>query len=126
VKPEWSSLAFIDAEIEVVFDEPPMLAKKPGAPDGFVWNDQVFRTVELISSWFDHERRGRMAENMQPAHLREAARRGSWGVGRYYFRLRTDGGRVFEVYYDRAPEGAGDRAGHWFLWREMEAAEGGG
>ncbi len=60
-----------------------------------------------------------MAANMQPAHLATAARRGSWGVGRLYFRLRTDRG-VFDLYYDRAPEAAGDRAGHWYLWRQVE------
>ncbi|HLC01696.1 MAG TPA: DUF6504 family protein [Anaerolineales bacterium] len=123
MSPRWSPVAFIDAEIEIIFDEPPMLSKKPDPPDGFMWNGVVFRTAELISSWFDHSRRGRMAANMQPAHLREAARRGSWGVGRYYFRLRMQGERVFDVYYDRAPEGAGDRAGHWYIFREMKDSE---
>jgi hypothetical protein len=33
------------------------------------------------------------------------------------------GGRVFDIYYDRAPEAAGDRAGHWYLFREMRASE---
>jgi hypothetical protein len=120
MSPRWTPVAFIDDEIVVFFDEPPVLSKKPDAPDGFEWEGQTYRTDELISSWFHHERRGRMAANMQPAHLREAARRGSWGVGRYYFRLRMQGGRVFDVYYDRAPEGAGDRAGHWFLFRELK------
>lgn len=119
----WSPVSFIDTEIDIIFDEPPALSKKPDAPDGFVWDGRTFRTAELISSWFDHERRGRMAANMQPAHLREAARRGSWGVGRYYFRLRMQDGRVFDVYYDRAPEGAGDRVGHWYLFREMQVTE---
>ncbi len=124
MSPRWSPVAFVDAEIEIIFDKPPMLSKKPDAPDGFVWDGQTFRTAELLASWVDHGRRGRMAANMQPAHLREAARRGSWGVGRYYFRLRMEGGRVFDVYYDRAPESAGDRAGHWYLFREMQASKG--
>lgn len=120
MSPRWTPVAFIDDEIAVIFDEPPALSKKPDAPDGFVWDGRTYRTDELISSWFDHGRRGRMAANMQPAHLREAARRGSWGVGRYYFRIRMQGGRVFDVYYDRAPEEAGDRAGHWYLFRELK------
>jgi hypothetical protein len=56
---------------------------------------------------------------MAPAHLATATRRGSWGVGRFYFRVRTDGGGVYDLYYDRQPESAGDRAGHWYLWREV-------
>ena len=60
-----------------------------------------------------------MARNMQEAHLREASRRGSWGVGRFYFRVRTENGRIFDIYYDRAPEEAADRKGHWFIWREL-------
>jgi hypothetical protein len=62
---------------------------------------------------------------MAPAHAATAARRGSWGVGRFYFRVRTDREEVFDLYYDREPESAGDRAGHWFLWREVRAMPGG-
>jgi hypothetical protein len=52
---------------------------------------------------------------MQPAHLQSASRLGSWGVGRYSFCVFVDGGRIFEIYFDRAPQDAGDRKGHWFL-----------
>jgi hypothetical protein len=62
-----------------------------------------------------------MEKNMQPAHAQAAARRGSWGVGRFHFRVRTQDSRFFDLYYDRAPEDAGDRAGHWVLFREMQA-----
>jgi hypothetical protein len=110
---------FIDVEIQVAHDHPPSLTKKPPAPDRFVWGDRTLRVVEVISSWTSYERRGRMADNMAPAHAATAARRGSWGVGRFYFRVRTDSGAVFDVYYDREPESAGDRAGHWVLWREL-------
>jgi hypothetical protein len=60
-----------------------------------------------------------MADNMQPAHAAHAQLRGSWGVGRYAFTVRTAGGRVFEIYYDRAPRDADDRTGNWFLRTEM-------
>jgi hypothetical protein len=119
--PKWVPRRFIDEEIEVRFDRPPLLTKKPSAPNGFTWDGESFRVREVLSSWFDYRRRGRMAKNMKPAHLREAIRRGSWGVGRFYFRVQTTEGRVFDLYYDRAPREAADRAGHWFLWREMEA-----
>jgi len=118
---EWVACRFIDQEINVRFNRPPTLTKKPSAPDGFVWGDETFQVCEILSTWFDYQRRGRMAKNMIPAHLRTAAKRGSWGVGRFYFRVLTEEGRVFDLYYDRAPKKAADRAGHWFLWREMEA-----
>jgi hypothetical protein len=118
---DWIPVRFIDEEIEVQFNRPPMFTKKPGAPDSFLWGRLNFSIVEVLYTWFDFERRGRMARNMQPAHLREAAKRGSRGVGRFYFRVQTDKGRVFDLYYDRAPKDAADRAGHWFLWREMKS-----
>ncbi|MGD2252646.1 MAG: DUF6504 family protein [Anaerolineales bacterium] len=117
-------LRFIDQEIEVSFDEPPVLTKKPGPPAGFVWGGKSFRVADVLSSWVDYGRRGRMSKNMKPAHLREAERRGSWGVGRFYFRVRCQDERIFDLYYDRAPKRAADRAGHWFLWREMTSPEG--
>jgi hypothetical protein len=120
--PEWIPIDFIDQEIEAHFDRPPTLAKKPRAPAGFVWAGETFLVVEVLSSWFDYGRRGRMARNMSPAHAEAAGRRGSWGVCRFYFRVRTQGGRVFDVYYDRAPKRVADRAGHWFVWRELERA----
>lgn len=115
----WRPIRFIDAEIRVAHLEAPTLSKKPEAPDSFEWEGRTFPVVEVLSRWDRYERRGRMAANMAPAHAATAARRGSWGVGRFYFRVRTDAG-VFDLYYDRQPEAAGDRAGHWFLWREVK------
>jgi hypothetical protein len=120
---EWTPLQFIGEEIESIFDTPPLITKKPDVPSGFIWRGEAFRVGELISRWFDYERKGRMSKNMQPEHLRVARKRGSWGVGKFYFRVQTEGGRVFDLYYDRAPEDAGDRKGHWFLWRELKKAE---
>jgi Family of unknown function (DUF6504) len=122
VSSDFASRRFIDEEISVHFDRPPVRKKVPGPPDAFDWRGQTYRTVEVLSRWSEYERKGRAAKNMAPAHARVAQRRGSWGVGRLYFRMRTATGQVFDVYYDRAPEGAGDRSGHWFLYREMEAA----
>lgn len=64
-----------------------------------------------------------MARNMRASSARKAARRGSWGVGRFYFRVRTEEKRVFDLYYDRAPKDAGDRIGHWYIWRELRLAK---
>ncbi|MCB8982652.1 MAG: hypothetical protein H6659_02400 [Ardenticatenaceae bacterium] len=110
---------FIGEPITAVFDTPPAMSKKPGCPDGFVWNDTSFRVARLLEEWVDYGRRGRMAQNMQPEHAARAAQRGSWGVGRFYFRVQTENGRTFELYYDRAPKDADDRYGSWFLTREL-------
>ena len=120
---EFTSLRFIGQEIQVQFDRSPTLVKRPGCPDRFVWQERTHCIVEKLSEWQDYSRRGRMAKNMRPGHAATASRRGSWGVGRDYYRVRTDCGRVFDLYYDRAPKDAGDRKGAWYLYREMAPDE---
>jgi hypothetical protein len=120
------SIQFIGEPVAVQFDQEPALAKRPGCPDRFVWGGQVHQIVEMLKEWHDFGRRGRMARNMRPTHLATAERRGSWGVGRDYYRVRTGQGRVFDLYYDRAPKAAGDRRGGWFLYRELAGPEPGG
>ncbi|HBA90257.1 MAG TPA: hypothetical protein DCZ08_00220 [Anaerolineaceae bacterium] len=112
------SMRFIDEPIDVQFDSPPLLEKSPPCPQGFIWQSETFRIVELLAEWKDFRRRGRMGRNMIPPHLSRAERIGSWGVGRFFFRVRTDGGRIFEIYFDRAPADAGDRKGSWVLFGE--------
>jgi hypothetical protein len=60
-----------------------------------------------------------MAQNMTAAHLAVASSRGSWGVGRFTFCVRTEDDRIFELYYDRAPKSVDDRKGSWMLYREL-------
>ncbi len=119
---DWVPLQFIGEPIEVTHDRPPVLEKKPDSPSSFRWRGETHRVAAVLSRWFDFRRRGDMARNMRQAHLEHAARRGSWGVGRFYFRVQTEGRRVFDLYYDRSPTSAGDRKGHWFLWRELGEA----
>lgn len=119
---DWIPVKFIGEEIEAFFDRPPMLSKKPGPPEAFFWRGEKFAILEVMVTWFDYRRRGDMAKNMTPAHIKTASRRGSRGVGRFYFRVLSEDDRVFDIYYDRAPKDAGDRAGHWFLWRELRLA----
>jgi len=111
---------FIGEPITVEFDKPPQLSKKPGCPDRFVWGESTYEIVELLGERHDYERRGRMRDNMRPTHAATAARRGSWGVGRFYFKVRVVGGRCFELYYDRAPKDADRREGGWFLYQELD------
>jgi len=112
-------LQFIGETIKVHFDRPPLLEKKPGCPDYFIWQKETYRITKKLNEWHDYRRRGRMARNMRPAHAAAAERRGSWGVGRDYFRVQTDSGRIFDLYYDRTPQDTSDRKGAWFLYREM-------
>lgn len=115
---------FIDQPIQVIFDSPPLMEKSPPCPDGFIWKAQTFRVVAKISEWFDFTRRGRFARNMQPGHASTASRRGSLGVGRFYFTVRTDSGRSFDIYYDRVITSADHRKGCWFLYRELSEIPG--
>ena len=52
-EPMLTPIRFIGEEIEVVFDEPPVLEKKPGCPDAIIWNSRTLRVVERISEWSD-------------------------------------------------------------------------
>src|SRR3990172_7504598 len=92
---------FIEEPIDVI--QPQGFEKKPTCPQAFEWRGQIFKIQHLISEWRDYERRGKYSNNMQPQHAVVARTRGSWGVGKFYFRVITDRGQVFDIYYDRAP-----------------------
>jgi len=119
---EYKPLHFIGEPIDVVFDTDPVLEKKPGCPNAFSWRGESFRIEGIISEWHDYRRRGRMARNMQPGHAATAERRGSWGVGEFYFRVRTEGERIFDIYYDRSARDVNRRKGDWFLFRELSVS----
>jgi hypothetical protein len=126
----YQAIHFFDRPIEVIFDTPPAREKTPDCPNGFLWEEKTYRVVEMLSSWSDFSRRGKMARNMRPAHAAVASSRGSLNVGRFYFRVRvvmssssTAGHpkeQVFDIYYDRAMKNVDERKGQWFLYREME------
>jgi hypothetical protein len=118
-KPQFVPASFIDEEITVQYDQPLEVLKRPRVPDRFEWRGEVFEVVELLTEGHDFSRKGRMGRNMRPENLRKANRKGSWGVGRFSFRVKVNGERVFDLYYDRAPKDSSDRLGHWFLWREL-------
>ncbi len=112
--------SFYSEPITVTFERQPALEKVPYCPGTFTWRGETYQVVEMLSTWVDNRRRGRMASNMQPQHAAVAANRGSWGVGRYYFQVRVADGRLFELYYDRAPKDADARKGSWILVGELE------
>ncbi|MFQ5857700.1 MAG: DUF6504 family protein [Anaerolineae bacterium] len=69
-----------------------------------------------------YSKRGKSAafyEKERGAYRVQASqRRGSWGVGRDYYRVLTDSGEVFDIYYDRKPKGRKLKGG-WFLWSKV-------
>jgi len=113
---------FFDQTIEPIFDKSPALEKSPDCPNGFIWDGQSYRVIEMLSSWVDFKRRGKMARNMQPQHAATASRRGSLNVGRFYFRVKVDSGQIFDIYYDRAMKNVDDRKGQWLVYRELGEA----
>ena len=116
----YKPIHFLDQLIEVIFDTPPAREKTPDCPNGFIWEGKKYRVVEMLASWNDFKRRGKMARNMRPEHAAVAATRGSLNVGRFYFRVRVDTHQIFDIYYDRAMKNVDDRKGQWFIYRELE------
>ncbi len=113
------AIHFLDQPIEVSFDAPPVREKTPDCPNGFIWEGKTYRVVELLSSWSDFARRGKMARNMRPAHAEVASGRGSLNVGRFFFRVHVDTEQIFDLYYDRAMKNIDERKGQWFVYREL-------
>ena len=111
-------MQFIGEPIEVHFEKPPALEKAPTAPSSFTWGKKTYTIVSILAEWKDFERRGRMGRNMRPHNLRKAQLRGSWGVGRYYFRVAVISGEIFDIYYDRAPLSTSQRKGSWHIFRK--------
>jgi hypothetical protein len=120
---DYKPLHFIGDHIEVDFNKQPLFSKKPYCPDRFIWKEQVFHITDVLGEWQDYSRKGRMALNMRPTNAAKAIRQGSWGVGRFYFRVQTENIQIFDLYYDRAPKDVDDRKGSWFLLRELERIE---
>ncbi len=121
---ELRPIHFIGEAVEVTFDSQPLLEKKQGCPDYFTWRGETYQVAEMLQEWHDYTRRGRMARNMQPQHAAVAKNRGSWGVGRDFFTIRTDGDRIFTLYFDRAPVDAFKKHSGWFLLEELSYSVG--
>ena len=112
-------IRFIEASIEPIFYHANILEKSPQCPDGFIWGDEKYVITTLLMEWRDYQRHGRFSRNMQPQHAAVARSRGSWGVGKFYFRVLTDKNRIFDIYYDRAPKDVNSRKGAWFINQEL-------
>ncbi|HCJ10605.1 MAG TPA: hypothetical protein DHW14_05510 [Clostridiales bacterium] len=111
---------FIGEEIEPVFKEEPELEKKTGVPDGFKWRGREYAVTRVIKEWheYDHPRPGGGWDAGRPPFgARAPMRRGSWGVGKDFYRVMTDDGRLVDIYYDRRPKGR--KKGRWVILREL-------
>ena len=119
-------MEFYVDEIEVRFDREPVVQKRPGLPAAFTWRGWEYVIVELLQEWHDYRKRGKtkmLYEKERGAYwVKSAQRRGSWGVGRDFYRVRTESGEIFDIYYDRAPQG-GEKIGQWILSRRLKAGE---
>jgi hypothetical protein len=113
------SRVFIDEEITAGYLQEPLLLKVPRYPDFFSWKGERFEVKSLLSEWSELPRRDHSSTGMRPTLLTRAEKFGSWGVGRFFFRVLTADGRTFELYYDRAPRKAGDGYGTWILYAEI-------
>ena len=117
------SMEFYAEEIDVRFDWEPVLEKRPGLPAAFSWRGKEYLIVELLKEWHDYRQRGKSAAFYQKERgsfrAKSAQRRGSWGVGRDFYRVRTDSGEIFDIYYDRTPKGS-EKIGQWVLFRKLD------
>ena len=107
---------FVGEEIEVVFKNEFIFEKKPPCPISYKWQGVEFGVRELISSWFDYRRKGKKARNLRLTHLERASKKGSWGSGRFYFKVKDEIGRIVVIYYDRSPKDVLDKKGIWILF----------
>lgn len=110
---------YIGETISVGFNKQPTYSKKPECPDSFTWRGKVFLVTGLLSGWQDFTRKGKYSRNMKDAHLERANVKGSLGVGRFYFRVRTTDLRVFDLYYDRSIKNTFNTGGFWVLFQEL-------
>lgn len=116
-------MRFIGEEVTVELPDRPYLEKKPPAPVAFTWGKTRFVVAKMLAEWHRYGQADRQSGSGRPPYsVRSGRRQGSWGVGRAYFRLRAGCGRIFDLYYDRAPKGQ-RRTGTWVLWRELSEEE---
>ncbi len=80
-------------------------AGEPREPASFVWRDQTHVVTEVLFAWSDWG-------------FNPAAKQRNWRSRRHrnYYRVRTDGGLVYEIYLDRGTK-PGREA--WILYQQL-------
>ena len=110
---------FFGDEIQPEFDSEPAIEKKPGAPAAFVWRGQRFAVARVVKEWHDYGRvqpgfGGPGRGGTAPWGAQSVSR----GVGRDYYRVATEAGEIFDIYFDRRPKGK-DKKGSWTLDKKI-------
>ncbi len=112
-------MEFYSDPITVKFEKEPLIEKKTGAPHAFTWREKTYVIVAVEGEWHDYLPRGKSEEfyyqKRGDAPVMNPKKRGSWGVGTDYYRVRTDSGETFIIYYNRQPKG--QKKGEWVLIR---------
>lgn len=115
-------MEFYSEPITVEFAAEPLLEKKPGLPAAFTWRGKSYAIVKLLKEWHDYRKREKIQEFYSKkrgnAPEMKSGKRGSWGVGRDYYRVLTDSGEIFDIYYDRKP--VRQKKGEWVLLRRID------
>lgn len=110
---------FIGESIAVSFEGDFVVWKTPPSPAQFWGRGGAYGIQELISEWKDFSRQGKFSRNMRATHTARASTRGSRGVGRFYFRVQTEGERIFDIYFDRTGRIDRGEDGAWILLQEI-------
>lgn len=113
---------YIGETIVPIFKVPLPREKTPTCPDGFAWGEEELIIERSIQEWVDFGRRGKYEKNMSEPHLEAALVKGSFGVGRFFFQVVVSDGRVFEIYFDRAPTKK-SKTGSWILYKQLDEPE---
>ena len=115
-------MEFYSEPITVEFCTDPLLEKKPGLPKTFTWRGKTYKITKLLKEWHDYRKREEIQHfhNTKRGNTPETklSRRGSWGVGRDYYRVLTDSNEIFDIYYDRKP--LREKKGEWVLLKRVE------
>jgi hypothetical protein len=112
---------FISAVIEALFHREPAIKKRAGPPDAFVWDGRRFEVVEVLSEWHDYDKRREIGETRR-SQSQLYRQRGSWGLGRDWYRVQTGEGRLFDLYYERRPRSR-TVIGSWVLYCELDETD---
>ena len=93
---------FFSQEIEVT------TSGEVKAPTAFRLGDKEFAIADIIAAWHDHG-------------FGLTTRRKRWWQRRHrnYYRVKTTGGEVFEIYYDRGTSLKHPEHKKWFLRRQF-------
>ncbi len=78
------------------------------APTAFAFRDEKHTVAQVLTSWQDHG-------------FPNDGRRHTWRQRRHrsYYRVRTDEGRDFEIYYDRGVSMDSPKYMRWYVSEEL-------